>query len=81
MTTAFQKQRLADFKAAKAIAVSIEKGHMRRASGTNYCGAKLSDGRMFVIGDTDEDLQKPDAVIDGKPAREVFADQTIMLID
>ena len=44
---------------------------------TNYCGAKLN-GRMFVIGDTENDIQNPDATIMGKPAREVFGDFTVM---
>ena len=75
------KTKHGDFKAAKEIALSIEKGQMRRAvnSGhvTNYCGANIG-GRMFVIGDTENDIQNPDAIIHGKPAREVFGDFTIM---
>lgn len=44
---------------------------------TNYSGANIC-GRMFVIGDTENDIQNPDAIIQGKPAREVFGDFTIM---
>lgn len=79
--TTIEKQQHEDFKAAKSIALTIENGMMRRARNngevTNYCGAKLN-GRMFVIGDTENDIQNPDATIMGKPAREVFGDFTVM---
>lgn len=69
------------FKAAKEIALSINRGEMRRAKvnnvPTNYMGANIG-GRMFVIGDSEEDIQNPDLYINGKPAREVFGDFTIM---
>ena len=65
-----------EFKAAKNIALMIEKGCMRRAKlqkiPTNYCGYKANDGRMWVIGDSDAEIQNPDAIINGKPAREVY---------
>lgn len=70
-----------DYKAAKAIALNIAIGLMRRAVNdgrvTNYSGANIA-GRMFVVGDTENDIQNPDAIIQGKPAREVFGDFTIM---
>jgi hypothetical protein len=79
--TTIEKQQHESFKAAKTIALTIENGLMRRArlndEVTNYCGAKLN-GRMFVIGDTENDIQNPDATIMGKPAREVFSDFIIM---
>lgn len=69
------------FKVAREIALSIERGQMRRAryedQATNYSGANIG-GRMFVIGDTENDIQNPDAMIQGKPAREIFGDFTIM---
>lgn len=75
------KTRHEDFKAAKKIALAIEKGQMMRAINngrvTNYSGANIG-GRMFVIGDTENDIQSPDAMIQGRPAREVFGDFTIM---
>lgn len=81
MTTKQQKQHN-EFKAAKQIALTIEKGCLRRArfenAATNYCGFKAKDGRMWVIGDTEADIQNPDATINGKPAREVFGDFTVM---
>ena len=70
-----------DFKAAKKIALAIGIGQMRRAVNdgrvTNYLGANIG-GRMFVVGDTEDDIQNPDAIIQGKPAREIFGDFTIM---
>ena len=76
-----EKQQLEDFNLAKAIALSIGDGMMRRAANisgaTNYSGAKLG-GRMFVIGDTESDIKNPDAIIMGKPAREVFGDFVVM---
>lgn len=79
--TPAQKKQCKDFKAAKAIALTIENGMMRRArvdgEVTNYCGAKLNN-RMFVIGDSEKDIQNPDVIISGKPAREIFGDFTVM---
>jgi len=79
--TTIEKQQHEDFKAAKAIALTIKNGLMRRARNngevTNYCGAKINN-RMFVIGDTANDIQNPDSIIMGKPAREVFGEFTIM---
>jgi len=76
------KTQLEQFNAAKQIALNIKKGMMKRASlnniPTNYMGAKTSDGRMFVIGDTDQDIQNADIIMYGKPAREVFGDFTVM---
>ena len=76
-----EKQRHEDFNAAKQIALTIEAGLMRRARNngviTNYCGCNLN-GRMFVIGDSLADIQNPDALVNGKPAREIFGDFTIM---
>jgi len=76
-----EKQQHSDFKAAKEIALSIENGLMRRARNngivTNYCGAKLQN-RMFVIGDTLQDIQNPDCYINNKPAREIFGEFTVM---
>lgn len=81
MTTQQQKQHN-EFKVAKQIALTIEKGNLRRArfenAVTNYCGFKANDGRMWVIGDTNADIQNPDATINGKPAREIFGDFTVM---
>ena len=77
MLTATQQKQHNDFKAAKAIALTIGNGLMRRAAGTNYCGAKLN-GRMWVIGDSSEDIKNADATIDGKPAREIFGEFTVM---
>ena len=77
MTTQ-QTNQINDFKSAKQIALSITKGCFRRALGTNYCGYKAKDGRMWVIGDTDADIQNADAIINGKPAREVFGEFSIM---
>ena len=67
-----------DFKAAKEIAMTTTPGTYQRAAGTNYCGAKMKDGRMWVLGDTENDIQNPDAIVLGKPAREVFGDFSIM---
>lgn len=75
MTTT-QKTQHADFKAAKEIAMNIQKGCYQRKG--NYCGFKSNDGRMWVIGDSEADIQKPDATINNKPAREIFGDFTIM---
>jgi len=69
------------FKAAKEIALTINRGEMRRAryadAATVYCGANIG-GRMFVIADSEKYLQNPDCEINGKPAREVFGDFTVM---
>lgn len=69
------------FKAAKKIALMIAKNESRRAlyNGipTNYIGANIN-GRMFVIGDSLDDIYNPDATINGKPAREVFEGFTVM---
>ncbi len=77
-----QENQHKGFKEAKKIALNINKGEYRRArfNGfvTNYCGYKDSNGRMWVLGDTDKDIQNPDALIDGRPAREVFGDFTVM---
>jgi hypothetical protein len=81
MTTT-QKTQMEHFKAAKQIALNISNGMMMRASyndaPTNYSGAKTADGRMWVIGDTSADIQNPDSMIHGKPAREIFGDFTVM---
>ena len=76
MTPAEKKQH-EDFREAKKIALTIGKGLMRRAADTNYCGCNIG-GRMFVIGDSEEDIQNPNCIIAGKPAREVFGDFTVM---
>ena len=73
-----QKQRHQDFNAAKKLAFNMPSGCYRRAANTNYCGYKSADGRFYVIGDTETDLQNPDAFIGGKPAREVFNGFTLM---
>jgi hypothetical protein len=76
-----EKQQLDGFNAAKQIALTIGNGLMRRAKvnniPVNYCGAKLNN-RMWVIGDSLNDLQNPDATINNKPAREIFGDFTVM---
>jgi hypothetical protein len=76
-----EKQQLDGFNAAKQIALTIGNGLMRRAKvnniPVNYCGARLNN-RMWVIADNNNDLQNPDAVINGKPAREIFGDFTVM---
>ena len=70
------------FNSAKEIALTIKKGFMRRAAvddkPTNYCGYRRNDGRMFVIGDSKDDIQNPDMIIDNKPAREIFGDFTVL---
>lgn len=70
------------FNAAKQIALNINKGELRRARfnglATNYEGAKDTNGRMWVIGDSLADIKNPDAYINGKPAREIFGDFTVM---
>lgn len=70
------------FRAAKEIALSINKGEMRRAryngTVTNYTGLKDKNGRMWVIGDSVNDIQNPDATINNKPAREIFGEFTVM---
>lgn len=80
MNTA-EKQQHEAFKAAKQIALTIGKNQFKRASvndaPVNYCGCNMN-GRMFVLGDTEQDIQNPDTTIMGKPAREVFGDFTIM---
>jgi len=73
--------QLDHFKAAKEIALTIGAGLIRRAihngETTNYSGANI-EGRTFVVGDTLKDIQNPDAWIEGKPAREVFGEFTVM---
>ena len=80
MTTT-EKQQLDGFNAAKKIALNIGNNLMIRArvndSPANYSGAKIN-GRMFVIGDSENDIQNPDTTIFGRPAREIFGDFTIM---
>lgn len=75
------KTKHEDFRAAKEIALAIPMGQMRRAVNngrvTNYSGANI-DGHMFVVGDTENDIQNPDAMIQGKPAREIFGDFAVM---
>ena len=77
-----QKNQHNEFKEAKKIALNIKEGECRRARfndfATNYWGCKDRNGRMWVLGDTDKDIQNPDALINGKPAREVFGDFTVM---
>ena len=65
-----------DFKQAKKIALTIEKGCYQRKG--NFKGFKDLSGRMFVIGDTESDIQNPDATINGSPAREVCGDFTML---
>lgn len=83
MLTANQQLQHAQFKAAKEIALNIGKGEMRRARhndmATAYCGMQDNSGRMWVIADSSAYLQNPDAMIDGKPAREVFGDFSILI--
>jgi hypothetical protein len=78
----FTKIQHNHFLAAKEIALTINNGLMKRAifngSTTNYSGAKTLDGRMWVIGDNDSDIQNPDAIIYDKPARQIFGDFTVM---
>jgi hypothetical protein len=71
-----QKNQHADFKVAKQIALTMNKGCYRRKG--NYLGYKDYQGRMWVIGDTMSDLQNPDATILGCPAREIYGDFTMM---
>lgn len=75
------RRKVEAFRAAKAIALTIENGlvHRARVNGqlTNYSGARLND-RMFVIGDNAWDIKNPDAWIAGKPVREIFGDFTVM---
>lgn len=83
MLNEIQKQQHADFNTAKQIALNIAKGLSRRAisvngGASNYTGCKLNDGRMFVIGDSEKDLQNPNAYIESKPAREIFGEFTGM---
>ena len=70
-----------EFEAAKQIALTISNNQMRRASvdgkPVNYLGVKINN-RMFVLGDSSNDIQNPDATIAGKPAREVFGEFSIM---
>jgi len=85
MKTQNQNQ-LADFNVAKKIALTISNGQMRRARSkngntpTNYIGYKDNTGRMFVIGDSENDIQNPDVLLFAEklPAREIFGDFTIM---
>lgn len=78
---ATEKQKLSDFRAAKKIAITIPEGEMRRATNeghvTNYTGANIG-GRMFVIGDSLDDISNPDGYVNGKPAREVFGEFSIL---
>lgn len=77
-----QRKKLAAFNAAKKIALTIEKGCYRRAmlddEPVSYCGFRSTTGRSWVIGDSSDDLKNPDGYFDGKPAREVFADFTMV---
>ena len=77
-----QKEQHDHFNAAKSIALIIPSGQMRRAKVgdvlTSYIGAKDNSGRMWVIGDSLNDIQNPDAYIGGKPAREISGDFTVM---
>lgn len=70
-----------DFNAAKKIALNIEEGCMRLAKNgnriTRYYGANVG-GRMFVVGESLDDIQNPDAMIQGMPAREVYGEFTVM---
>ena len=74
--------QLNQFNAAKQIALKINKGLMRRASyqgvTTNYIGFKSPNGRMYVIGDSANDIQNADAIINGCPAREIFGEFSVM---
>lgn len=71
-----------EFKAAKQIALTIEAGNARRprvnGMAAMFMGYKSTDGRMWVIADNVNDLPNPDAHINGKPAREIFGDYSIM---
>lgn len=86
MLTPQQQAQHAAFQAAKKIALNIPAGHYRRASvdgvTVKYYGFKHISGRMWVIGDSDAEIQNPDARIqvDNEllPAREIFGDFTIM---
>jgi len=68
------------FKAAEQIARSIPAGHYRRATVqgvvVNYYGYKERNGRMWVVGDTPDDLPSADVKIElsGEwlPAYEIF---------
>lgn len=80
MLTANEEKQLNEIEAAKQIAKNIKPGYYQRVSGlSNYCGYKSIDGRMWVLGDTFDDIQNPDAIISGKPAREIFGDFTMMV--
>ena len=81
--TTVQKNQLADFNSAKKIALTITEGCTKRARNskgevTNYSGANIN-GKFYVIGDTEKEIQKPNAIIDGKPAREVFDGYTMLV--
>ena len=81
MTTE-QKNQLADFNSAKKIALTITEGCTKRARNakgevTNYMGANIN-GKFYVIGDTEKEIQNPDAIINGSPAREVFDGFTVL---
>jgi len=82
MITASQQLQLDGFNAAKEIALNINKGQSRRARvnnmACNYTGYKNGEGRCFVIGDSDSDLQNCTIEIMGKPAREVFEGFSMM---
>lgn len=76
-----EKNKLEDFREAKKIALTISEGEMRLAKRngqiTHFYGANVG-GRMFVVGETEEEIQNPDAIIQGMPAREVFGEFTVM---
>lgn len=76
--TSKQQHKLKAFKVAETIALSLNVGHWRRAQvdgkATNYSGFKDSTGQAWVIGDTHDDIQNADALIDDKPARRVYDD-------
>lgn len=81
-----QIEQLNDFNSAKKIALTIPKGQMRRARSkngnvpSNYIGFKNNEGRMFVIGDSENDIQNPDVYLfeEKLPAREIFGDFSVM---
>lgn len=70
------------FKAAKKIAFSVSLGSFRRAKvdgqPVNFVGFKSLDGNSYVIGDTTDDLYNSKIFINGRPARQVFQDFSII---
>lgn len=76
MLTISQKEQLDNFNVAKSYALTLEVGCYRRKG--NYKGYKHTDGTMWVIGDTDCDIQNCDARFDGFPARQIFGEHTGM---